>query len=312
MVFGDPGKGRAFIDRLDCVVVATRRKTSLIFATCMLTEMTMSNLTRLKDATLDHIPYNRQLVVPLIDTFDLHGARNRDSIRWNHALADWNRLLSDPEAIARFQSKLTTPQAKSWRLLQDWWNGEYSSIDWKEDIETWKKQTQSEATEPKYSGLGDIGDAKYPWCLSVLFFFEFVGFIYYNPRKEMIPYGAPEADVDLEQRKFAKLNTIRLKAAQHAVAQKLGWMALQDPGFQEVVPSSGLNLSNISTLGSSFHPCAWLDLPNVESGCRFTSSTRSKAGLYKPLIYENLLSTRASVTLGVDTAKLPKAQPLLP
>ena len=49
----------------------------------------MSNTGRLKDPTLDHVTHGRQLVVPLMNTFDLGKKdRNRDTIRWNEGLSD--------------------------------------------------------------------------------------------------------------------------------------------------------------------------------------------------------------------------------
>lgn len=70
---------------------------------CILTEGTRSTEGRLNDPTLDYISYYQWLVVLLIDTYvDLHGARNRNAIRWEHALVDWNRLSSNSDAIAKF------------------------------------------------------------------------------------------------------------------------------------------------------------------------------------------------------------------
>lgn len=227
----------------------------------------MSSLGRLKDPTLDHVTYSRQLVVPLMDTFDLRkGDRNRHTIRWNQSLSDWNRLLSDPHAIASFESKLSIVQAKSWNLLRDWWNGEYSDNSWRNDMEQWKERTENEAKRPQLSAIGDPANQVYHWCLSTLFFFEMVGFIYYDPRKEMIPFGAPEEAIDLEQRKLAKLNTIRLRSAQHAVAQKLGWSALRHTPLDDAATENGLDLRNAHTLGSTMHPCPWLDLIGVRRG----------------------------------------------
>lgn len=221
----------------------------------------MSNSGGLKDPTLDHVTYGRQLVVPLMDTFDLRrNDRNRDTIRWDQSLSDWNRLLSDPHAIASFESKLSIVQAKSWSLLRDWWNGEYSDNSWRNNMEQWKERTEDEAKRPQLSAIGDPAIAAYHWCLSALFFFEMVGFIYYNPRKDMIPCGAPEEAIDLEQRKLAKLNTIRLRSAQHAVAQRLGWSALRHIPLNDAVTENGLDLRNAHTLGSTMHPCPWLDL----------------------------------------------------
>ena len=219
---------------------------------------------RLKDPTLDHVTYGRQLVVPLMDTFHLRtNDRNRDTIRWDQSLSDWKRLLSDPHAIATFESKLSTVQAKSWNLLRDWWNGVYSDNSWRSTMEQWKERTENEARRPQLSAIGDPAVAVYHWCLSTLFFFEMVGFIYYNPRKEMIPFGAPEEAIDLEQRKLAKLNTIRLRSAQHAVAQRLGWSALRHTQSDDAATEHWLDLRNAHTLGSTMHPCPWLDLVEV-------------------------------------------------
>ena len=230
----------------------------------------MSDLQRHKDPTLDHVTHGRQLVVPLMDTFNLGKKdRNRDAIRWDQSLSDWNRLLSDPHAIVRFESKLSTVQAKSWNLLRDWWNGEYSDNSWRYDIGLWKERTEIGAKTPQFSAIGDPKDALYHWCLSVLFFFEMVGFIYYNPRKEMMPYGAPEEAIDLEQRKLAKLSTIRLRSAQHAVAQRLGWSALRHTQSNDVATGQMLDLRNAHTLGSTMHPCPWLDLVEARPGLPF-------------------------------------------
>ena len=79
----------------------------------------------------------------------------------------------------------------------------------------------------------------------------------------MIPFGAPKEAIDLEQRKLAKLNTIRLRSAQHAVAQRLGWSALGDANLVGTTTENGLDLRNARTLSSTMHPCPWLDLPEV-------------------------------------------------
>ena len=169
----------------------------------------MSNTGRLKDPTIDHVTHGRQLVVPLMNTFDLgKNDRHRDTIRWDQGLSDWGRLLSDPHAIAKFESRLSTVQAKSWNLLRDWWNGEYSDNSWRYNMEQWKERTENKARRPQLSAIDDPAVAVYHWCLSALFFFEIVGFIYYNPGTEMIPFGAPEEAIDLERRKLAKLSTI--------------------------------------------------------------------------------------------------------
>ena len=209
----------------------------------------MSNLEKHKDPTLDHVTYGRQLVVPLMETFNLGKKdRNRDEIRWNQSLGDWNRLLSNPDAIVTFESKLSTVQAKFWNLLRDWWNGEYSDNSWRHDMEHWKERTENEAKRPQLSAIGDPKVAIYHWCLSALFFFE------------MIPYGAPEEAIDLEQRKLAKLSTIRLRSAQHAVAQRLGWLALRRTQLNDAATGQWLDLRNAHSLGSTMHPCPWLDL----------------------------------------------------
>ena len=82
----------------------------------------------------------------------------------------------------------------------------------------------------------------------------------------MIPFRAPEEAIDLERRKLAKLNTIRLRSAQHAVAQRLGWSNLRHCQVNVAATENGLDLRNAHTLGSTIHPCPWLVLIEVQGG----------------------------------------------
>ena len=98
--------------------------------------------------------------------------RDRDTIRWEQSLRDWHRLLSDPYAIASFKAKLSVAQAKSWNLLRNWWNGEYSSNSWQIKMDQWEEKTENEAKRPQLSAIGDPAVVAYHWCLWVLFIFE--------------------------------------------------------------------------------------------------------------------------------------------
>lgn len=82
----------------------------------------------------------------------------------------------------------------------------------------------------------------------------------------MMPFGNPEEAIDLEQRKLAKLSMIRLRSAQHAVAQRLGWLALRNTHLTDAAPELGLDLRNVRTFGGTMHSCPWLDLPESLRG----------------------------------------------
>ncbi|KAH7010523.1 hypothetical protein EDB80DRAFT_715001 [Ilyonectria destructans] len=197
--------------------------------------------------------------------------QDEDRASEGSGLVLWKRLQQemqvrnvDGSLQGAFESTLRRPLQKSWRILDDWWNGRYHPpINQRDDASILELVENSTKL---HDGTNHEARARltYESTLGYLFFVEMILYQTIRPLDGIPLAQLPARAKEICREMDEKATIARMEALKYASLQMIGHSSYLEAVFLQAPLGAGGSFGK-TVLGTTLEPCWWLRLESIDS-----------------------------------------------